>query len=137
QPNTEKLIEGSAMAPHDLRPVWGTGHFHAHTVRFTAWHVSGSQKTLILEDYNWPEPSNFPFHSVPMNTSPEPMNKVPGAMSGILNLKQGDRIDWECHIINDSNATLKFSNAVFTGEMCNMFGFFVPGMGATWKAVNP
>lgn len=135
-PNTEKIIKGSGYASKDLRIIGATGHFHAHTVRFSAWHTTGGQKNLILEDFDWHHPSNFQFDSVHMNPAPDAANKTAGAMSGILNVKSGERIDWECHIINDSNVTLTFSNEVYTGEMCNFFGFYAPSMGGPWSAYN-
>jgi hypothetical protein len=137
QPNTEKIIKGSGSAPQDLRIVGATGHYHAHTVRFTAWHVTGGQRNLLFEDYDWHDPANFQFDSVNVNSAPDPATKTPGAWSGILNVKQGDRIEWECHVINDSNVTLNFGNEVYTAEMCNLFGFYAPGMGGPWEAFNP
>jgi hypothetical protein len=135
-PNTEKIIKGTGYASKDLRVIGATGHFHAHTVRFSAWHVTGGQRNLIVEDYDWHEPSNFQFDSVHMNPAPDPVKKTAGGWSGILNVKQGERIEWECHVINDSNVTLTFSNEVYTGEMCNLFGFYAPSMGGPWSAYN-
>jgi hypothetical protein len=135
-PNTEKIINGSGTAPQDLRVLGITGHFHAHTVRFSAWHVVAGQKTLILEDYDWHEPTNLPFDSVNMNPQADPVQKIPGGFSGILNIKKGERIEWQCHIINDSMTTLTFDNAVYTGEMCNLFGFYTPSIGGPWRAIN-
>ena len=31
---------------------------------------------------------------------------------------------------------VKFANAVYTGEMCNMFGMYAPSTGSPWQAVN-
>ena len=30
-----------------------------------------------------------------------------GATSGVLNVKAGDSLDWECHIVNDSDVALR------------------------------
>ena len=43
-------------------------------------------------------------------------------MTGILNVKAGDSLDWECHIVNDSDVGLTYMNEVKTGEMCNLWG---------------
>ena len=61
-------------------------------------------------------------------------------------MKVGDSIDWECDVTNNDvssssppqfNApSIKFANAVFTGEMCNMFGMYVPSTGQPWSAYN-
>jgi hypothetical protein len=53
-----------------------------------------------------------------------------------LNLAPGDRIEWECEVVNDSNVTLRFGDAVHTGEMCNMFGYYAPTTGRPWSATN-
>jgi hypothetical protein len=135
-PNTEKIVKGSASAPQELRILGITGHYHAHTVRFSAWHVVGTQRTLILEDYDWHEPHNLQFDSVNQNPLPDPATKQPGGWSGILTVKPGERIDWECHVINDGNVTLTFANEVYTAEMCNLFGFYTPSMGQAWRAFN-
>ena len=51
--------------------------------------------------------------------------KTAGATSGMLEIQAGDKLQWECHIINDSNVTLDYSNHVQTGEMCNLWGVTV------------
>ena len=48
-----------------------------------------------------------------------------GAYTGILHVKAGDVLEWECHIINDSTSALRYTNEVKTGEMCNIWGFTV------------
>ena len=48
-----------------------------------------------------------------------------GAYTGILEVSEGDVLSWECHIINDSNAPLAYTNEVKTGEMCNLWGYSV------------
>jgi hypothetical protein len=52
-------------------------------------------------------------------------------------MSPGDTIDWECDITNDNVAGgLQFANAVYTGEMCNMFGMYAPTYGQPWQATN-
>jgi hypothetical protein len=50
-----------------------------------------------------------------------------------MELKNGDRLDWECEIVNDTTAPLSFSDDLHTAEMCNLFGTFTPSDdGAPW-----
>jgi len=42
-----------------------------------------------------------------------------------LPVSDGDILQWECHIINDGNVPLTYTNEVKTGEMCNAWGFTV------------
>lgn len=62
-------------------------------------------------------------------------------------MKPGDKIDWECVIDNNDVSTnspypynassIKFANAVYSGEMCNVFGIYAPSFnadtGCSWK----
>jgi hypothetical protein len=45
---------------------------------------------------------------------------IEGGMSGILDFKPGDTIEWECHVVNQTDQVLGFSNNTYTGEMCIM-----------------
>jgi hypothetical protein len=137
QPGTRVVIKGKASATSSLRLVEATGHFHAHTVRFSAWKTVAGVRSLIFEDDNWHEPSMFLFDSVTQNRAMDPEHHTVGAISGIINLEKGDSIDWECEVNNDSEKALRFGNEVYGAEMCNMFGAYTPGTGAPWRAVNP
>jgi hypothetical protein len=92
------------------------GHYHAHGVRFTGW--LNEMKVFEMFDYN--DPQIFYYNSVTKNPEFGPMTA--GATSGVLPLKQGDIVKWECHIINASSSTLTYTNEVKTGEMCNFWG---------------
>jgi hypothetical protein len=46
-------------------------------------------------------------------------------VSGRIDVKAGDVLEWECHIINDGAVPLTYSNSVNEGEMCNIFGMSV------------
>ena len=64
-PGTTQVIKGKAIAPADgLRLVAATGHFHAHTTRFSAWKTIGGQRELLMEDFDWHEPTLVHFDSV-------------------------------------------------------------------------
>jgi hypothetical protein len=57
--------------------------------------------------------------------------------SGILHMQPGDAISWECDVTNNNvPGGIKFANAVYTGEMCNMFGLYAPSFGMPWSATN-
>jgi len=135
-PNTTRITRGQAPAPQDVRLVAATGHYHSHTVRFSAWSVIGGERRQIFEDYDWHDPKMFTFDSLQMNTPWNAAEKKAGAWSGVLNMTAGDRIEWECEVVNDSNVTLRFGDAVHTGEMCNMFGYYAPSNGRPWSASN-
>jgi hypothetical protein len=135
-PKQTTVNKGKAVAMTDLRLIQATGHYHAHTVRFSAWKTIGGVRELLFEDYNWHEPTMVAFDSVTKNPAPDADAKVPGGYSGDVDLKAGDMIDWECEIVNDSDKPLRFGNEVYTAEMCNMFGIYTPGTGKPWSAAN-
>ena len=137
RPGMTHVSKGKAVAGSNLRLISATGHFHAHTVRFSAWKTVGGVRELLFEDYNWHEPTMFPFNTVYKNAKLDSENKVTGASSGLVELQKGDQIDWECEVVNDSEYTLGFGNEVFKAEMCNMFGAYSPGVGKPWSSNNP
>jgi hypothetical protein len=146
-----QTFSGSATVPQgaspDFRLLLGTGHYHTHTTRFTAWKVIGGQKELLIDEFNalnhLPEPATWPFTTVSKNPAPDATNMVSGAYSGAVYMKPGDQIQWQCVQTNNnvsSNspapynaAAITFGNAVFTGEMCNMFGLYAPTTGSPWS----
>ena len=136
QPSTTQIIKGRAVAPADVRLLLATGHFHAHTTRFSAWKTIGGQRELLMEDFDWHEPSLLNFDSATQNVMPDPVGKKAGGFSGIVDLRQGDVIDWECEVKNDGDVPLRFGNEVYTAEMCNIFGLYAPTTGSAWPAVN-
>ena len=137
-PNTVTTTDYSCENKHeDRRIVSLFGHRHAHTTQFTAWveHPSGA-KDLVYQDWDWHEPTELMFNSVTMNPAPDPMAKKAGGTSGMLVLAAGDKLDWQCIVNNDSDNTLTFSNEVYKGEMCNVFGSIVATDGtATWTCL--
>jgi len=157
-----QVVTGSATVPSnvasDFRLVIATGHYHAHTARFTAYKTVNGVRDLLFEEYGQstfqapyteipPEPGNYFFTSTGMNPKVDSANHVSGGYSGALYLKPGDKIDWECEVHNNdvsSNspppynaASLGWGNAVYSGEMCNMFGLYAPSLspdtGCSWK----
>ena len=98
------------------------GHRHMNSVRFSIFHTTGGKKTLILEDYDPHDPAAFDFNSLIKNPMPDAAKKQAGAFSGILNLKQGDTLDFECEIINNTNKNFTGANEANDDEMCIMVG---------------
>jgi hypothetical protein len=141
-PGTTQVIKGKATAPSTapadgIRLVAATGHYHAHTTRFSAWKTIGGQREPLMEDFDWHEPSLIQFNSKTKNALPNPAGRKAGGFSGIVALKAGDTIEWECEVMNDGDVPLTFGNEVYTAEMCNMFGLYAPSMGGPWSAFNP
>jgi hypothetical protein len=146
-----QTLSGTATVPMNADPAFrlviGTGHYHTHTTRFQAWATIGGQKTPIIDEYNTlgslPEPANWDFTSGHTNATADAANRVSGAYSGTLYMKPGDTIQWSCDVTNDNvsanspapyNApAITFANAVYTGEMCNMFGMYAPTTGSAWS----
>ncbi len=137
-PGTVTTTDYSCENTHaDRRVVSLFGHRHAHSTQFTAWveHPSG-QKDLLYQDWDWHEPTELMFNSITTNPLPDPAAKTAGGMSGLLVLAAGDKLDWECIVNNDSDNTLTFSNEVYKGEMCNVFGSIVATDGTpTWTCM--
>jgi len=134
KPGQTAIIKGVATAPSPISLVAGTGHYHANTVRFSAWKVIGGVRELLMEDYDWHDPSLIHFTSTKVNPAPDPVGKTAGGYSGIVQFNAGDTIEWECEIVNKQNVTLTFGNEVYTKEMCNMFGMYAPSFGSAWRA---
>jgi hypothetical protein len=130
----DALVEGIESPPPHVNLVGGTGHFHANTVRFTAWKVSAGERQVLIEDYDWHDPALMQFSSTRKNPLPDPEAKMAGGYSGIVSIGPGERIEWECEIVNNTNppVTLTFGNEVYTKEMCNMFGMYTPTVGRAW-----
>jgi hypothetical protein len=137
-PGTTQIIKGTATAPADgIRLVAATGHYHAHTTRFSAWKTVGGQRELLMEDFDWHDPRLLRFDSITQNPAPDAVAKKAGGYSGIVSLNAGDVIDWECEVVNDGDVPLGFGNEVYTAEMCNVFGLYAPTTGSAWRAANP
>ena len=98
------------------------GHRHASTSRFTAWRQRDGELELIYESLDWLVPLVVEFNSVTENTAPDRDKGVEGSWSGILDLKVGDSLIWECDVTNEQDSALQFTNQAFLGEMCILVG---------------
>jgi hypothetical protein len=109
------------------------GHYHANTVRFSAWRTRGGQRELVLEDYDWHEPLALEFNSVVENNPADAATFTAGGHNGILDLQAGDALEWECEVDNQTNGVLTFSNEAVTGEMCILVGDTIgPGISCSF-----
>jgi hypothetical protein len=100
------------------------GHYHAHGKRFTsAIKRKNGPIEKVFEMFDFRDPAIYDYNSVTQN----PMFSATGAgaVSGQVAIHDGDILQWECHIINDSDVGLAFTNEVNTGEMCNIWGFTI------------
>lgn len=100
------------------RLLWLYGHRHANNTRFTVSRIRGFQRDVIYDADRWDEPLVLEYSSAVQNPAPDLAAGIEGGWSGILDLQAGDRIEWSCDVANQQNATLRFTNNTYTGEMC-------------------
>jgi hypothetical protein len=120
-PRTDMVYKYSCPITGDGRVLSLLGHYHSHGQRFTAslQRKSGDVEK-VFEMYDYLDPATFQYDTVSQN--PDFSDSAAGAVSGMLNVSDGDTLLWECHIVNDSDVGLTYTNMVKTGEMCNMWG---------------
>ena len=120
-PGTDHVYQYTAPITADGRIIELLGHYHAHGKRFTAYikRVSGETEK-VFEMFDYLDPLIFDYNTVTKN--PDFSDSAGGAVTGLLEVKAGDTLEWECHIVNDSTETLTYVNEVKTGEMCNIWG---------------
>jgi hypothetical protein len=140
------VVHGTAPVPAgagpEFRLVSATPHYHTHTSRFTVTATIGGKTQTILDNFpvmhTLPEPALTDYTSVETNPAPDVAARINGASSGILHMQPGDQIDWECTITNDDQPNpITFANAVYTGEMCNLFGMYAPSINGTAWTPTP
>jgi hypothetical protein len=121
QPGTDKVYQYSCPVKGEGHLLSLLGHYHSHGKRFTASikRASGSIER-VFEMFDYLEPALFEYNSVIEN--PTFAEGSSGATTGDIALHDGDTMLWECHIINDSDVGLTYTNFVKTGEMCNLWG---------------
>ncbi|MEY4582107.1 MAG: hypothetical protein RL701_6810 [Pseudomonadota bacterium] len=117
-PHTRQLLTTTTEVKGDGRIISLFGHRHAATERFAVWH----NDALIYDSWDWVESRLFNYDSITQNPAPNPPGQTDGATSGVIDVKQGDKIKIECHVNNTTDNTLKFANELYTGEMCILFG---------------
>jgi hypothetical protein len=114
------------------RVLWMYGHRHANNVRFSIWRERSGTRDLVYQGYDWEEPMVLDYSSTVMNPVPDTGPDVEGGWNGILDVQTGDKLSWECHVINKTQGTLRFTNNTYTGEMCILDGEMV---GATCNGI--
>jgi hypothetical protein len=120
-PGTDHVYQYTAPITADGRIIELLGHYHAHGKRFTAYikRATGEQQK-VFEMYDYLDPAIFDYNTVTKN--PDFSDNAGGAFTGVLDVKAGDTLQWVCNILNDSDVTLRYTNQVKTGEMCNIWG---------------
>lgn len=108
----------------NVRILGVTGHVHANTIQYNATMIRNGEKTVLFQDYDWHDPLEFRYNRATTNGTPDAAKKTPGGYTGLLNLQTGDQFAWQCEGQNQSTVNLTFSNQVYKGEMCNVFGFY-------------
>ena len=123
------IAPGEHVIKHGACTVNGTGrlltlygHVHAHNKRFSAWRTRGGQKMLLHQAFDWVHPGVSEFSSLTMNPALDPNSEVDGGFSGVVDLKPGDVIEFECDILNDTTTTFVGKNEAENDEMCIMVG---------------
>jgi hypothetical protein len=125
-PGTKKTYQYSCSPQRPVRVLSLAAHMHASTTRLSAWKVTGGQASMVLEDYDWANPTGFFYDSVHKNPLPNITTKTPGASTGQITVQPGDTLQWECAVENNTDVTLTFRNEVYTGDMCILGGTEVP-----------
>jgi hypothetical protein len=114
------------------------GHRHFWTTNFTSWIQRSGQTEpeVIYQSFDWEDMPTYRYDSVVKNPVSSVDTHADGAVSGIVTLKPGDQLHFNCHIdytakraADDDSApqpntqgTLRFSNHAFSGEMCIQYG---------------
>jgi hypothetical protein len=120
-PGTDMVYKYECPFTGDGHLLQVYGHYHAHGKRFTSSiKRANGQIEKIFEMFDYADPAIFDYNSVTVN--PTFSDNAAGAVSGPIAITTGDILQWECHIINDSDVGLTFTNEVKTGEMCNIWG---------------
>jgi len=94
------------------------GHRHVWTPRLAVW----LNEKLVYDSWSWQESVTYNYDSLSMNPVVATEAQTDGAVSGMLPFDAGDELKFTCFIENMSDKTLKFSNELYGGEMCNLWG---------------
>ena len=114
--DTVEMYSAKFTAPGRIIQLFG--HRHVWTPRFAVW----LNEQLVYDSWSWEESATFNYDSLTMNPPINADMKVDGALSGTLPFEAGDTLKFACYIENRSDKTLRFSNELKDGEMCNLWG---------------
>jgi Copper type II ascorbate-dependent monooxygenase, C-terminal domain len=124
---------GKCTAPSDRYVSLMTGHFHANTTRFTAWHNTEDGKTKqVYETYDYHNPGNAFYVDRSENPDADREMNQWGATSGYLFVKKGESISFQCEYDNPSEETVTLGE-LGKDQMCNVFGMYFPSDGEVWS----
>jgi hypothetical protein len=116
------ILHGECPITQAGRVLSHYGHRHANNLRFSTWRKRAGKSDLVYEDYNWEEPLTLEYSSLVTNTPPDPVNKIGGGWSGMLDLMPGDTMVFECEIVNMTDHTFLGQNEAENDEMCILIG---------------
>jgi hypothetical protein len=117
-PGQREVVTRTTTVGGEGRIISLFGHRHAATERFAVF----LNDDLVYDSWDWVESRVFNYDSITDNPAPDPAAMRDGAVSGILEVHDGDRVRVECHVNNTTDQTLTFRNELYTGEMCILFG---------------
>ena len=121
-PGTHVLKHGACNITSPGRLLTVYGHVHAHNQRFAVWRTRGTDKMLIHDAYDWEHPGISEYSSTVKNDPLNPTAKTDGGYSGIVDLMPGDKIEFECDILNNTSTIFLGANEAEDDEMCIMIG---------------
>jgi hypothetical protein len=113
------------------------GHRHNSNKRFTVYRTRGTQKDLLMEDYDPVHPAVYEFNTITQNPKADQANKVPGGWSGPLDLMAGDKIEFQCEILNNTDKNFTGANEANDDEMCILVGDSVGTQISPLCSANP
>jgi len=134
---TQVVTAGPTKNPlaEEVRIMGIAGHVHAHTTRESVYlnHADGT-KDLVYQTFNWAEPLFAQFDAVHKN--PVMADGKDGSITGKLLIEPGEGLSWECEVNNTLDGiSLRFADRAYDAEMCNVFGYYIPGDGKAWNQV--
>ncbi|MDD9967317.1 MAG: hypothetical protein OXR73_13870 [Myxococcales bacterium] len=112
----------SCPVEKDGRILTMYGHYHANSVRFSAWRVRDGVREMVYEAFDWHDPPILEFNSITENRPSDPDKLKFGGWTGTLDVQAGDSIEWECEVHNQTDGVLRFTNELYDGEMCILIG---------------
>jgi hypothetical protein len=137
QPGQTVDLHYSWSVSQPFRWVTAFGHRHAWTTNFSSWIENPDGKLdIVYRSLDWFDEPTYRYDSETMNPVTSAAQATDGAVSGMLMLKAGQKIHFNCHIeytderakaenapiTPTENGTLRFANEAFTAEMCILFG---------------
>jgi hypothetical protein len=137
-PHSTQTVGGGCNTPaNEIRVLSLSGHMHATGTRFSAWHHrSDGSVEKVYETHDWAEPAEIRYNSVTTNPEPGTSPYGDGGHSGILAMHPGERLSYECEMVNTTDLTLTFGNQTYEAEMCLLFGGYTPTIGGPWSCIG-